>query len=84
MKVQSARPQSWTESVPQLHGPTIPAAVVEALPEFLKQRVLDTSLWKVALSVAALVVAATGSSEHPAAIRTKAITANRYVLGVIT
>jgi len=52
------RAESWTDTLPQLHGPMIPAALVEALPKFLHMQVLDTALWKIGLSVVAFVIAA--------------------------
>jgi len=48
----------WTETLPQLHGPMIPVTLVEALPVSLKKRILDTPIWKIFLSVAALGLAA--------------------------
>ncbi len=48
----------WTETLPQLHGPMIPVTLVEALPDSLKKRILDTPIWKILLSVAALGLAA--------------------------
>jgi MscS family membrane protein len=48
----------WTETLPQLHGPMIPVTLVEALPDSLKKSVLDTPIWKILLSGAALGLAA--------------------------
>ena len=38
---------SWREAQLQLHGWMIPATLVNALPDELKEPVLDTPLWKV-------------------------------------
>ena len=56
--VQSDWDESWTDTLPELHGPSIPAALVEALPGFLHERVLDTVLWKIVLSVGVLAAVA--------------------------
>lgn len=39
--------ESWNQTVPQLHGPMIPAGLVVALPDGLTQAWLDTPIWKI-------------------------------------
>lgn len=39
--------RSWTEYLPQLTGPMIPAGLVAALPESFKRNVFGTPVWKV-------------------------------------
>ena len=51
--------ESWTEAAPQLTGSLIPAALVRALPDFVKQTALGTPVWKILLSAAALGVVLT-------------------------
>ena len=51
--------ESWTEAAPQLTGSLIPAALVRALPDFVKQTALGTPIWKILLSAVALGVVLT-------------------------
>jgi len=51
--------ESWTEAAPQLTGSLIPAALVRALPDFVKQTALGTPIWKIILSAVALGVIVT-------------------------
>jgi len=39
--------KSWSEALPQLTGPMIPAGLVRAVPDLLKRPWLDTPIWKV-------------------------------------
>lgn len=50
--------ESWTEMVPYLTGPAIPAALVDALPDYLNKISLAPPIWKILFSVAALGFAA--------------------------
>ena len=43
---------SWTDAMAQIHGPMIPAGLVFALPDSLKQSWLHTPIWKVLTTVA--------------------------------
>lgn len=43
---------SWTDAMAQIHGPMIPAGLVFALPDSLKQSWLDTPIWKILTTVA--------------------------------
>jgi MscS family membrane protein len=38
--------ESWSETLPQLHGPLIPASLIAALPELFRRTWLDTPVWK--------------------------------------
>jgi MscS family membrane protein len=42
---------SWTEEIPQWHGPMIPSGLVAALPDSLKYIWLGTPIWKIILVV---------------------------------
>ncbi len=50
--------ESWHRTIPQWHGPMIPAALVSALPDSLKHTWLDTPIWKI-LTVVILTALAT-------------------------
>ena len=50
---------SWTEAAPQLTGPLIPAALVDALPDFSKKIAFGTPIWKIVLGMLALAIALT-------------------------
>lgn len=43
--------KSWSQIIPQLHGPMIPLWLVSALPNSLKHTWLDTAVWKIILAV---------------------------------
>jgi len=43
--------ESWQLAIPQIHGPAIPAGLVSALPNVLKQSWLDTPIWKILIAV---------------------------------
>ena len=47
---------SWTNAMAQIHGPMIPAGLVFALPESLKQSWLDTPIWKILTTVALVLL----------------------------
>ena len=51
--------ESWSEAAPQLTGPMIPAAFVQALPDFVKENAMGTPIWKILLSVLALGIVVT-------------------------
>jgi len=55
---ESVEIESWHQTLLQLHGPAIPAGLVSALPDGLKQIRLDTPIWKI-LTVVILSVLAT-------------------------
>ncbi|MDJ0776873.1 MAG: mechanosensitive ion channel family protein [Gammaproteobacteria bacterium] len=48
---------SWTETIPQWHGPMIPTGLVDALPDGLKLTWLDAPIWKIILVLALSTVA---------------------------
>lgn len=48
--------ESWSESVPQMVGPIIPAGLVAAVPDALRRLWLDTPLWKILVTIALTVV----------------------------
>jgi len=50
--------ESWTELAPQVTGPMIPAAFVDALPEILKRNKFDTPVWKIFFTIVAMGFAA--------------------------
>ena len=50
--------ESWTDMVPHVTGPLIPAAHVDAFPDYLRKSSLDTPIWKIIISVAIFGVAA--------------------------
>ena len=41
--------ESWSRTLPQLHGPMIPSGLVSVLPDSLKRIWFDTPIWKVLL-----------------------------------
>jgi len=49
---------SWTEEIPQWHGPMIPLRFVAALPDSLKHTWLGTPIWKILLIVVLIALAA--------------------------
>ena len=49
--------QSWARSIPQLTGPIVPAAFVQALPTSLRTLWLDTPRWKVGAIVLIAIAA---------------------------
>ena len=49
--------ESWTDMVPHVTGPLIPAALSDAFPEYLRRSRLDTPIWKIIISVATIAVA---------------------------
>ena len=49
---------SWSKTLPQMHGPLIPAGLVSILPEFLGQTWLNTPIWKIlAVAIVSAVAA---------------------------
>ena len=52
----SLRIESWHSLFAQLHGPAIPAYVVDILPESLKQNLFGTPIWKSLLADIVLVI----------------------------
>jgi MscS family membrane protein len=56
---QSSLFESWSEAAPQLTGPSIPAAFVDKLPDYLRETLLGTPIWKILFSVVAFAVAMT-------------------------
>lgn len=50
--------ESWNHTIPLVHGPLIPAGLVSALPDILKQTWLETPIWKI-LTVVILSALAT-------------------------
>jgi len=49
---------SWTEVIPQWHGPMIPSGIVAALPDSLKLTWLGTPIWKIVLVVVLIALGA--------------------------
>ena len=49
---------SWIDTLPQLHGPLLPAGLVSLMPESLKQTWWDTPLWKILATILLFLVAA--------------------------
>ena len=49
---------SWTDAMAQIHGPMIPAGLVFALPDSLKQSWLDTPIWKILTTVTLVLLTA--------------------------
>lgn len=47
--------ESWTQSLPQITGPIIPARIVQTIPEPLKRLWLGTPIWKI-LTVSLLMI----------------------------
>ncbi len=47
---------SWTQALPQVTGPAIPAGVVRAIPEPLKRLWFGTPIWKILTVLASLIV----------------------------
>ncbi len=59
LPLQSSVPmKSWIDTSRQLTGPLIPASLVLALPESLKQPAFGTPIWKIASAVLIFAVAA--------------------------
>ena len=50
--------RSWSLSVPQITGPLIPVAVVEAVPPNMRALWLGTPIWKVVATILSAVIAA--------------------------
>lgn len=49
--------KSWSNALPQLYGPLVPAALVTALPEGFKTIWLETAIWKILLVIVSFLVA---------------------------
>jgi MscS family membrane protein len=50
--------ESWTDMVPHVTGPWIPAGLADAVPMYLRKSRLDTPIWKILISIVTLGVAA--------------------------
>ena len=50
--------ENWSQLIPQIHGPMIPARLVSALPDSLKHTWLDAPVWKI-IAVITLAAVAT-------------------------